>query len=63
MTNEWHELPDEEVAALTDVGRAWYERVRKIHAVNLRVLNDFDLAKIKHKIRRQDTNTEGYENP
>jgi hypothetical protein len=63
MTNEWHKLSDEELAALTDSGRAWYERVRKTHAVNLRVLNGFDLDAIKGKIIRADTKTEGYENP
>lgn len=46
LTNEPRDLSDEEVAALSDDSRAWYEGSQVRHPVNLRVLNGVDLKKL-----------------
>jgi hypothetical protein len=55
MTNEYRDLSDEAVAALNEGTRNWYTSAKgSSHPVNLRVLNDFDLSKVRPKVKRID---------
>jgi hypothetical protein len=55
MTNEARDLSAEALAALSEGTREWYNATKgSTHPVNLRVLNDFDLSKVRQKAERVD---------